>query len=145
MHYFKLENTHTHTKNTNSGRYNETKRNEREDANESWMIKISIIKPICKTNRHWHTCKLGRGKGGGGEGGETGILASPTECLCGPQAFNSVSTVVRVIQIYMQQENFLVLNRVKQSEQILSWENSEFFSDPCSTPTNQLLSSTPKV
>ena len=107
-------------------------------------LKFPLLNQFARqTNTNIHVARTW--EGGGGEGGETGILASPTECLCGPQAFNSVSTVVRVIQIYMQQENFLVLNRVKQSEQILSWENSEFFSDPCSTPTNQLLSSTPKV
>lgn len=40
------------------------------------------------------------------EGGEAGILASPTECLCGPQAFNSVSTVVRVIKFICNKEIF---------------------------------------
>lgn len=27
------------------------------------MIKIPIIKPICKTNRHWHTCSSDVGRG----------------------------------------------------------------------------------
>ena len=63
-------------------------------------LKFPLLNQFARqTNTNIHVARTWEG---GGEGGETGILASPTECLCGPQAFNSVSTVVRVIQIYMQ-------------------------------------------
>ena len=102
MHYFKLENTHTHThKKTQIQedimRQKEMKGKMRMQA--EWL-KFPLLNQFARqTNTNIHVARTWEG---GGEGGETGILASPTECLCGPQAFNSVSTVVRVIQIYMQ-------------------------------------------
>lgn len=97
MHYFKLENTHTQKKKT---QIQEDIMRQKEMKGKMQMkaewLKFPLLNQFARqTNTDIHVAWTW-------EGGKTGILASPTECLCGPQAFNSVSTAVRVIQIYMQ-------------------------------------------
>lgn len=70
-----------------------------------WLKFPLLNKFARQINTDIHVARTWEG-GGEGEGGETGILASPTECLCGPQAFNSVSTVVRVIKFICNKEIF---------------------------------------
>lgn len=147
MHYFKLENIHTHTKKKTQiqediMRQKEMKGKMRMKA--EWL-KFPLLNQFARqTNTDIHVSSdVVRGGGRGGRDWHFSIsnwmslwTTSFQQCFNRSQGYTN---------LYAIRKFFLVLNRVKQSEQILSWENSEFFSDPCSTPTNQLLSSTPKV
>ena len=104
MHYFKLENTHTQKKTQIQEDIMRQKEMKRKMQMRAEWLKFPLLNQFARqTNTNIHVARTWEG---GGEGGETGILASPTECLCGPQAFNSVSTVVRVIKFICNKEIF---------------------------------------
>ena len=143
MHYFKFENTHTHTHTKKKTQIQEDIMRQKEMKGKMRMkaewLKFPLL-PICKTNKHRHTCSSDVGRGRDWHFSISNWMFLWTTSF--QQCFNRSQGYTN---LYAIRKFFF---GAKQGQTIWAdfiLRKFRVFSDPCSTPTNQLLSSTPKV